>query len=174
MEKGITVADIENAAAAAHARGIAVGFFLQFGYPGETREDVEATRALLRECDPDDIGISVAYPLPGTRFFDRVRHELGRKQNWDDSADLAMMYEGPFPTGFYRALHGLVHAEFRARRAERRTTLRGLAARIRHRAAAPWHRLRLEWWARRPHRSVSLGGSVLSPDAARRPTPEEA
>jgi anaerobic magnesium-protoporphyrin IX monomethyl ester cyclase len=103
-----------------------------------------------------------------------VRHELGRKQNWDDSADLAMMYEGPFPTGFYRALHGLVHAEFRARRAPRRPSLRSFASRFRHRATAPWHRLRLEWWARRPHRALSLGGAVLSPDAARRPTPEEA
>ena len=43
----------------------------------------------------DDIGMSVSYPLPGTRFFTAVQHELGSKQNWEDSDDLAMLYRGP-------------------------------------------------------------------------------
>ena len=96
--------------------GVKVGFFLQFGYPGETREDIELTLQLVRDCLPDDIGISVSYPLPGTRFYERVQAQLGVQQNWVDSADLAMMYEGPFPTSFYRQLHTVVHKEFRARR----------------------------------------------------------
>ena len=101
---------------ALHAAGIEVGFFLQFGYPGETREDIERTRALVRECAPDDIGISVSYPLPGTRSTSACSAELGAKQNWDDSDDLAMLYRGPFPTEFYRELHRVVHHEFRLRR----------------------------------------------------------
>ena len=55
------------------AAGIEVGFFLQFGYPGEEWEDIEATLALVRELRPDDIGVSVSYPLPGTTFHARVR-----------------------------------------------------------------------------------------------------
>ena len=35
------------------------------------------------------------------------------KQNWVDSADLAMMYRGTYSPDFYRQLHRLVHAEFR-------------------------------------------------------------
>jgi len=85
-----------------------------------------------------------------------------------------MMYEGPFPTGFYRALHGLVHAEFRSARAARTRSLRSRGERWRWGMAVPWHRLRLEWWARRPHEALSVRGSGLSPEAARRPTPEEA
>ncbi len=83
---------------------------------------------MVRECAPDDIGISVSYPLPGTKFFERVKLELGEKQNWIDSEDLAMLYQGPFPTEFYRILHGRVHYEFRARKALRRPSLRGLAS----------------------------------------------
>jgi anaerobic magnesium-protoporphyrin IX monomethyl ester cyclase len=127
MEKGDTVEDIYNAARHLHASGIQVGFFLQFGYPGETWEDVQKTLKMVRECAPDDIGISVSYPLPGTKFFERVKLELGEKQNWIDSEDLAMLYRGPFPTEFYRILHGRVHYEFRARKALRRPSLRGLA-----------------------------------------------
>ena len=65
MEKGNRVDDIRTAARHLHAAGIEVGFFLQFGYPGETRDDIEATRRLVRECAPDDIGISVVVPPPG-------------------------------------------------------------------------------------------------------------
>jgi anaerobic magnesium-protoporphyrin IX monomethyl ester cyclase len=72
---------------------------------------------MIRDCLPDDIGISVSYPLPGTKFFERVKMELGDKQNWSDSEDLAMLYHGPYPTEFYRVLHGRVHHEFRLRRA---------------------------------------------------------
>lgn len=126
MDKGDTVEDIYNAARLLRANGIEVGFFLQFGYPGETWDDVQKTLKMVRDCAPDDIGISVSYPLPGTKFFERVKLELGEKQNWVDSEDLAMLYRGPFPTEFYRVLHGRVHYEFRAWKAFRQPSLRGL------------------------------------------------
>jgi len=128
MEKGDRVEDIVQAAKLLRKNGIKAGFFLQFGYPGETWDDVQKTLQMVRACAPDDIGISVSYPLPGTKFFERVKLELGEKQNWTDSDDLAMLYHGPFPTGFYRILHGRVHYEFRARRALRQPSLRGIVS----------------------------------------------
>jgi radical SAM superfamily enzyme YgiQ (UPF0313 family) len=117
MDKGTTVPQIYEARRLLGAAGIKVAFFLQFGYPGETRADVEATLKLVRETLPDDIGISVSYPLPGTKFFERVKAQLGEKQNWTDSADLALLYRGPYPPDFYRVLHRVTHAEFRLRTA---------------------------------------------------------
>lgn len=116
MEKGTRVEQIYQATRELHAHGVKVAFFLQFGYPGETREDIELTLKMVRECMPDDIGISVSYPLPGTRFYESVRHELGDKENWTDSQDLAMLYKGPFRTEFYRQLHTVVHKEYRSRK----------------------------------------------------------
>jgi anaerobic magnesium-protoporphyrin IX monomethyl ester cyclase len=141
MDKGTTVDQIRVAARRLRAHGIEVGLFLQFGYPGEGRAEIEETRALVRDCAPDDIGISVAYPLAGTRFHAQVAARLGARRNWFDSDDLAMMYEGPFATSFYRALHRLVHRELRARR----RSWRGLLAA----AALPLDRWRL---ARRERR----------------------
>jgi anaerobic magnesium-protoporphyrin IX monomethyl ester cyclase len=120
MDKGDKVEDIYRAAKLLRENGVEVGFFLQFGYPGEAWDDVQQTLKMVRECMPDDIGISVSYPLPGTKFFERVKLELGEKQNWTDSEDLAMLYHGPFPTEFYRILHGRVHYEFRVRSAWRK------------------------------------------------------
>src|SRR4029079_7660724 len=113
MEKGTHVEDIYATAKRLHAAGIQVGFFLQFGYPGETRQDIEKTLQMVRDCRPDDIGMSVSYPLPGTKFHNNVRVQLGDKRNWQDSNDLDMLYQGPFTTAFYRQLHVVLHKEFR-------------------------------------------------------------
>ena len=116
MDKGTQTTQIEQARRLLQANGIRTGFFLQFGYPGETRADIEKTIKMVRDCDPDDIGISVSYPMPGTKFYTAVRQQLGQKQNWQDSDDLAMLYQGPFSTAFYRKLHSVIHKEFRARK----------------------------------------------------------
>lgn len=116
MEKGTTVEQIYEATNRLHAAGVRVGFFLQFGYPGETREDIELTLQMVRDCRPDDVGMSVSYPLPGTKFYESVKIQLGEKQNWQDSSDLDMMYAGPFVTEFYRQLHVVLHKEFRTQR----------------------------------------------------------
>ncbi len=120
MDKGTTVQQIYEARERLGKAGIQVAFFLQFGYPGETRSDIERTLQMVRDTMPDDIGISVSYPLPGTKFYERVKSQLGQKQNWVDSDDLAMLYQGPFPQKFYRTLHVAVHSEFRLRRARAR------------------------------------------------------
>jgi anaerobic magnesium-protoporphyrin IX monomethyl ester cyclase len=100
MEKGTQVEQIIEATQRLKAAGIKVAFFLQFGYPGETSEDIEKTLQLVRDCMPDDVGMSVSYPLPGTKFYENIEAQLGDKKNWTDSADLAMMYQGPFTNDY--------------------------------------------------------------------------
>jgi radical SAM superfamily enzyme YgiQ (UPF0313 family) len=113
MEKGTTISQIHQASRLLHKAGIRVGFFLQYGYPGETMEDIEKTLQMVKECKPDEIGISVSYPLPGTKFYERVKHDLERKQNWVDSGDLDLMFHGEYSGDFYRALHRFTHKKFR-------------------------------------------------------------
>ena len=184
MEKGTRVEQIDLATRLLHGAGIDVGFFLQFGYPGETQEDIARTLAMVRRCRPDDIGVSVSYPLPGTTFYQRVQAQLGRKQNWIDSNDLAMMYQATYVPDFYRVLHALVHAEFRAQRAAddlvhalghplsvRPRHGRALVHFVSRHAAAPWLRRRVDRLARQSTAQPSvLPIAVLSPQAAAVPT----
>jgi radical SAM superfamily enzyme YgiQ (UPF0313 family) len=109
MEKGTTVQQIETATRELKNRGIRVGHFIQFGYPGEEASDITATLQLLRKTLPDELGVSVSYPLPGTKFFDRVVAQLGDKRNWVDSDDLAILFNSPYSTRFYRVLHRHTH-----------------------------------------------------------------
>lgn len=115
MDKGTKVEEIREATHILKRKGVEVCFFLQFGYLGEQWEDIAATLSLLDELDPHDIGISVSYPLPGTKFYEKVKNLLGEKQNWEVSDDLAMMYPATFPPAFYKRLHRLTHKRFRLR-----------------------------------------------------------
>lgn len=184
MEKGTTVEQIYEAARQLHAAGVRVGFFLQFGYPGETRADIEKTLQMVRDCQPDDIGMSVSYPLPGTRFYENVQLQLGAKQNWTDSADLAMMYQGPFSTAFYRQLHVTLHKEFRARRSWqmlrdvagkpahwRPGHVREMAAILYRSASLPVARHKLARLAAAPHEGVAPPPHMSLSEASQ-PTPQ--
>jgi radical SAM superfamily enzyme YgiQ (UPF0313 family) len=111
MDKGTRVEQIAKARENLRREGIRACYFLQFGYPGETWDDILKTVQVVRETRPDDIGVSVSYPLPGTTFFERVRAQLGHKTNWSDSEDLSMMFQGSYTDEFYRALHDALHAQ---------------------------------------------------------------
>lgn len=113
MDKGITIAQIEEAVRQLRSHGIRSAFFLQFGYLHETIEDIELTLAMLRRLMPDEIGVSVSYPLPGTRFYEKVREELKEKANWTDSDEMAMMFHGTYEPEFYKRLHRYVHTYYR-------------------------------------------------------------
>jgi anaerobic magnesium-protoporphyrin IX monomethyl ester cyclase len=111
MDKGTRVEQIARARENLRQQGIRACYFLQFGYPGETWQDIQETIQLVRDTRPDDIGVSVSYPLPGTKFYDRVQAQIGQKTNWSDSEDLAMMFQGAYTNEFYRALHDALHAQ---------------------------------------------------------------
>jgi anaerobic magnesium-protoporphyrin IX monomethyl ester cyclase len=111
MNKGTTVPVILSARQRLKEAGIRVGFFIQLGYMGEQLEDIRETRALLHAARPDEIGVSVSYPLPGTRFYDLVKAQLGDKTHWHESNDLEMMFHGTYTSDFYREIRNLLHDE---------------------------------------------------------------
>jgi len=192
MDKGTQIDQIYQARQLLKAAGIQVGFFLQFGYPGETRTDIEETIQMVRRCSPDDIGISVSYPMPGTKFYAAVSEQLGRKRNWQDSDDLAMLYHGPFSTRFYRQLYRVVHKEFRARKAWQalkgeesasrlvtwRGRLRSLGRFAYYSLSLPFARWQLDRLSA-DHTDSSSAPMILdplphmAPEAAASPTPQE-
>jgi len=111
MDKGTRLDQVFHARENLAGHGIRVGLFLQFGYPGETWDDIRKTIDMVRRAEPDAIGVSVSYPLPGTRFYDLVSQQLGAKKNWNDSDDLSIMFQGRFSSEFYLALRDALHAE---------------------------------------------------------------
>jgi anaerobic magnesium-protoporphyrin IX monomethyl ester cyclase len=117
MDKGLLISEVIEARDRLQHAGIRACFFLQFGYPGETWEDIQSTISLVRATRPDDIGVSVSYPLPGTVFYDRVHAQIGAKRNWTDSDDLCIMFTAAYTNDFYVALRDALHLEVTSWRA---------------------------------------------------------
>jgi anaerobic magnesium-protoporphyrin IX monomethyl ester cyclase len=113
MDKAVRVEQIYEARENLRRHGIRTCFFLQFGYPGETWTEIEQTIRMVRETAPDDVGVSISYPLPGTKFYNLVSGQLGAKKNWSESNDLSMMFQGTYSSEFYRALSEAVHLQVR-------------------------------------------------------------
>ena len=134
MDKGSHVDTARVATRNLKREGIRACWFLQLGYPPEDWGDILLTRDLVREEAPDDVGISVAYPLPGTPFYERLAAELGTLRNWRDTGDLAMLFQGAFDTVFYRKVRDALHLDVKLRRSDQSDWME-LAAQ------APLHRL---------------------------------
>ena len=113
MDKGIKIEQIKLATRLLKANKIKPCFFIQFGYPDEKKEDIQLTIEMINELLPHEIGISVSYPLPGTVFYDRVKSQLGRKSNWTDSDEMALMFKNTYSPSYYKKLHGFVHKNYR-------------------------------------------------------------
>ena len=113
MDKVTKVEQIYEATRLLKKNGINPSFFIQFGYPDETREDILKTISMINNLLPYEIGISVSYPLPGTLFYEKVKTQLREKANWTDSDELALMFRNTYAPAFYKQLHRYVHKSYR-------------------------------------------------------------
>ena len=72
MNKRITAAQAREAVAVAHRAGLQVGAFFILYYPGETDDTVLDTLRFAGSLPLDYLGLTMPYPLPGTRLLERV------------------------------------------------------------------------------------------------------
>ncbi|MES2515724.1 MAG: radical SAM protein [Bacteroidota bacterium] len=113
MDKGTKVEQIYEATKLLQKHHIQVSLFLQLGYLSETIDDIKLTVKMVEDLLPDDIGISVSYPLPGTLFYEKVKEQLKEKSNWTDSDDLDMMFKNTYHKDFYKQLQRYIHKRYR-------------------------------------------------------------
>lgn len=137
MDKGTQVEQIYEATRMLKSKGVRIAFFLQFGYPEETKNDIQKTIDMVLELMPDNIGVSVSYPLPGTPFYERVKSELNSKANWKDSDDLDLMFSNSYPKEYYRKLQRYIHKRLRLKQG----ALNGRAI-FSHPFAVNWQKIR--------------------------------
>lgn len=117
MNKGIRLEEVVSAQNLLKKNKINSAFFIQYGYPGETKADIRKTIKMILKLMPEKIGISVSYPLPGTPFYESVKDQMSEKENWTDSDDLELMFRNNFSAKYYKALHRYTHLIFLSKKA---------------------------------------------------------
>jgi len=130
MCKEIQVDQIRRAAETCRKHGISVYFYIMLGYPGEEWRDIKATIALLRQTIPDAFSMTVAYPLPGTPFYEHVKDQLHGSPDWDYSAENRLIFDQQYPTEFYRWVQRLIYKEWLVSRRSRRKEWRNARERL--------------------------------------------
>jgi radical SAM superfamily enzyme YgiQ (UPF0313 family) len=138
MSKGTTVEQIRRAATICREAGIETYFYMMVGYPGEEWADLKLSARLLRETRPDAFSTTIAYPLPGTAFYEHVRDQLpagyGAMGDWDYTAENKLLHAtGRYDTTFYRRVIRWFHSEWRDARVQAGMPV-SLASRLRGKA----------------------------------------
>lgn len=117
MTKGSQVAQIYQAAALCRDAGIETYFYMMVGYPSETWADLQLSAKMLRETRPSNFSTTIAYPLPGTAFYERVKDQLPEGDtltpDWDYTAENRLLFQsGQYNTAFYRRVIRWFHHEW--------------------------------------------------------------
>jgi len=115
MCKGHTRDVVQEAAVLTRASGMIQHWFVMFGYPGETLEDVESTIDMVLAVGPESISMTVAYPIRGTPLHEEVQESL-TSGKWTQSDDVEMMFRNRYPRRFYRWTVFRVNTSLRLRR----------------------------------------------------------
>jgi radical SAM superfamily enzyme YgiQ (UPF0313 family) len=112
MNKGTTVEQIRRTAKLCRRHGIETYFYIMVGYPGEEWADIRKTIDLLKETRPDQFSSTIAYPLPGTEFYEAVKHRLLDAPDWDYTAENRLLFQRDYSTRFYRWVQRWLHQEW--------------------------------------------------------------
>lgn len=75
MKKGARVEKAYDAVRICRRHGLRVHGFFVIGLPWETRETLEECYRFARALDTDFFDFNIAYPLPGTEFFEIARRD---------------------------------------------------------------------------------------------------
>jgi radical SAM superfamily enzyme YgiQ (UPF0313 family) len=109
MKKGFDLEEIHRAVAMTRRAGISIGMFLMVGYPNEKRADVLESARMLRQVRPDEYGVSIAFPIKGTPFYERVKDEIGGPLEWKKVGDANLRFRGRYPHLFYWLAARYIH-----------------------------------------------------------------
>jgi radical SAM superfamily enzyme YgiQ (UPF0313 family) len=101
MTKGTTVEQVRKAARITQEVGMQAGFFILLGYPDESTADIRKTINLLKETKPDVFGTSVAFPMKGTQFYERVQQRIIPDENWSSRNQNKLLFKGKYPRLYY-------------------------------------------------------------------------
>src|SRR6202050_2064071 len=101
MERGVKVEQVQRTIELSRARGIQSGMFLMWGYEDEQLPDIEATIEHVKRSQPDIFFTTVAYPIKGTPYYEKVRDRLVQLNAWNTSSDRELKIKGRHSRRFY-------------------------------------------------------------------------
>jgi radical SAM superfamily enzyme YgiQ (UPF0313 family) len=135
MKRGVTVEQVQWATQAARRHGIEVGMFLMWGYDGETLEDIEATIDHVKKANPNVFLTTVAYPIKGTPYYEKIAGRLALDKAWVTATDRDYVVRGRHTRTYYKHADRWLRSEVAAFRLEEADPVAAAAQRAEAEAA---------------------------------------
>jgi anaerobic magnesium-protoporphyrin IX monomethyl ester cyclase len=96
MGKEIKAEEARLAVKLAKKVGLETAGFFMLGYPGETTESLLKTIKFSTSLPLDYLSYSIAYPIPGTAFFEQIKGSL-LKGEWDFEGQNKLKFQSAIP-----------------------------------------------------------------------------
>jgi len=132
MDRRVDINKVRDMIHLTKDNGIQAGTFIMLGYPGETEEDIIATANHLKDCDPDEFTITVAYPIKGTSLYKEVEALQLEELDWQKTTDRDRDFKRTYPRRYYDYAVRWVENEVRWHQAKKNdsTNVNGLKKKV--------------------------------------------
>ena len=111
MDRRVEVKQVQEMIQLVRRHGMQAGTFIMVGYPGETIEDIYETVDHLKNADPDQFTITVAYPIKGTPLYSEVEDRFIEQLPWEASTDRDIDFERTYSRKFYDHAISMINNE---------------------------------------------------------------
>ncbi len=102
MDRRVDINHVKKMIQNTNALGIETGTFVMVGYPGETEEDIDKTIKYLKEANPTEYTITIAYPIKGTSLYTEIEDKITRAPDWETSTDREIDFKRTYSRKFYK------------------------------------------------------------------------
>jgi len=113
MKRGVKAEQVQTMTRLAKRHGIETGMFLMWGYEDENQSDIEMTIEHVKKANPDLVLTTVAYPIKGTEYYDRLaaQESIVATRPWQNSNDRDYKIQGRHSKRYYDFVNRRLYGE---------------------------------------------------------------
>ncbi len=101
MDRRVDIDLVRDMIVKTKSYGIQTGTFIMVGYPKETEDDIQQTVKYLKQANPDQFTITIAYPIKGTGLYHQVQDRITSNLAWESSTDRDIDFERTYSRKYY-------------------------------------------------------------------------
>ena len=101
MDRRVDIDVVKKVIQKTNEIGIESGTFIMVGYPGEDERDINNTIQYLKDANPTQYTITIAYPIKGTSLYNEIEDKIIEQPNWETSTDRDIDFKRTYSRKYY-------------------------------------------------------------------------
>lgn len=111
MDRRVKVEQVGTMIRLVKSYGMEAGTFIMLGYPQENEQDIKDTLQHLKNSNPNQYTITVAYPIKGTPLYSEVENLFIENLPWETSTDRDIDFKRTYSRKYYDYAISWIHYE---------------------------------------------------------------